>query len=98
MYLQVKSSFGNNPDAIFTATTKFASIADNYSVALIFCFFDTGKGDLWDYLWFIPAPDFIKMANKLQKGEMLGFVAGRQKKGTNKWDQYLIDKKNWLMR
>ena len=93
MYLQVKSRFGDNPDAIFTATTKSASIADNYSVALIFCFFDTGEGDLWDYLWFIPAPDFIKMANKLQKGEMLGFVAGRQKKETNKWDQYLIDKR-----
>ncbi len=86
MYLQVKSRFGDNPDAIFTATTKTTSIADNYSVALIFAFFDTSEGDLWDYLWFIPAPDFIKMANNLKKGEMLGFVAGRQKKETNKWD------------
>lgn len=93
MYLQVKSRFGDNPDAIFTATTKTASIGDNYSVALIFCFFDTGEGDLWDYLWFVPAPDFIKMANKLNKGKILGFVAGRKKKETNKWDQYLIDKR-----
>lgn len=94
MYLQVKSRFGNNPDAIFTATTKTASIGDNYSVALIFCFFDTSEGDLWDYLWFVPAPDFIKMANKLDKGKILGFVAGRKKKETNKWDQYLIDKRD----
>lgn len=93
MYLQIKSRFGNNPDAIFTATTKTSSIGDNYSVALIFCFFDTSEGDLWDYLWFVPAPDFIKMANKLDNGKMLGFVAGRKKKETNKWDQYLIDKR-----
>ena len=93
MYLQIKSRFGDNPDAIFTATTKTASIGDNYSVALIFCFFDTSEGDLWDYLWFVPAPDFIKMANKLENGKMLGFVAGRKKKETNKWDQYLIDKR-----
>lgn len=93
MYLQIKSRFGDNPDAIFTATTKTSSIGDNYSVALIFCFFDTSEGDLWDYLWFVPAPDFIKMANKLDNGKMLGFVAGRKKKETNKWDQYLIDKR-----
>lgn len=93
MYLQIKSRFGDNPDAIFTATTKTSSIGDNYSVALIFCFFDTSEGDLWDYLWFVPAPDFIKMANNLNSGKMLGFVAGRKKKETNKWDQYLIDKR-----
>lgn len=93
IYLQIKSRFGDNPDEIFTATTKSASIEDNYSVALIFCFFDTSDGDLWDYLWFVPAPDFIRRANKLSKGEILGFVAGRKKKETNKWDQYLIDKR-----
>ena len=93
MYLQIKSRYGDNPDAIFTATTKTSSIGDNYSVALIFCFFDTSEGDLWDYLWFVPAPDFIRMANKLDNGKMLGFVAGRKKKETNKWDQYLIDKR-----
>jgi len=93
MYLQVKSRFGENLNAIFTATTKTASIADNYSVALIFCFFDTSDGDIWDYLWFVPAPDFVKKANKLNRGEILGFVAGRKKKETNKWDQFLIDKR-----
>jgi len=93
MYLQIKSRFGDNPDAIFTTTTKTISIADNYSTALIFCFFDTSDGDLWDYLWFVPAPDFIKMANKLDGGKILGFVAGRKKKETNKWDQYLMDKR-----
>ncbi len=63
-------------------------------MAFIFCFFDTEEGDIWDYLWFVPAPDFIKLANKLNSGKSLGFVAGRKKKESNKWDDYLIDKKS----
>jgi hypothetical protein len=94
MYIQIKSRFGDNPDSIFTATTKTASVVDNYSMAVVFCFFDTEAGNLWDYVWFIPAPDFIRHANKLQKGKMLGFVAGRKKKESNKWDEYLIDKRD----
>ncbi len=94
MYIQIKSRFGDNPDDIFTATTKAATIADNYSMSIVFCFFNTEEGDLWDYLWFVPAPDFVKMANKLDSGRLLGFVAGRKKKESNKRDQYLIDKRD----
>jgi len=94
MYIQIKSRFGDNPDSIFTATTKASGVVDNYSMATIFCFFDTEEGDLWDYLWFVPAPDFIKKANPLMSGKMFGFVAGRQRKESNKWDNYLIDKRD----
>ena len=52
------------------------------------------KGDIWEYLWFVPAPDFLKMANKLDGGKSLGFVAGRKRKDSNKWDSYLIDKRD----
>ena len=92
MYIQIKSRFGNNPDEIFSANIK--SIADNFSMAAIFCYFDTDEGDLWDYLWFVPAPNFVKMANKLNGGKMLGFVAGRKRNEANKWDNYLIDKRD----
>ncbi len=94
MYIQIKSRFGDNPDEIFTATTKAGSVSDNYSMAIVFCFFDTEEGDLWDYLWFVPTPDLIKLANKLDGGRLLGFVAGRKKKESNKWDNYLIDKRD----
>jgi len=93
MYIQIKSRFGDNPDEIFTATAKAASVVDHYSMAMVFCYFDTEEGDIWNYLWFVSGPDFVKMANKLQSGKMLGFVAGRKKKESNKWDQYLIDKR-----
>lgn len=94
MYIQIKSRFGDDPGEIFTATTKTSSIADNYSVAVIFCYFDTNKGDLHDDLWFVPAPDLLKRANQLNKGRMLGFVAGRKRKESNKWDGYIIDKRD----
>lgn len=81
MYIQIKSRFGDNPSSIFTATTKASSIVDNYSMAVIFCYFDLEEGDLWDYLWFVPAPDFIRSANKLKGGIFYGFVAGRKKEG-----------------
>jgi hypothetical protein len=92
VYIQIKSRFSNNPDEIFTATAKAASIKDSYSMAVVFCHFDTEEGDIWDYLWFVPAPDFIKLSNKLDGGASLGFVAGRQKKESNKWDEFLIEK------
>jgi hypothetical protein len=94
MYVQIKSRFGENPNKIFTATTKSSSIVDHYSMALVFCYFDTEKGDVWDYLWFVAGPDFVKKANKLKSGKMLGFVAGRKRRESNKWDQHLIDKRD----
>lgn len=93
VYIQIKSRFGDNPNLIFTATSRASTVIDRFSMALVFCFFDTTKGDVWDYVWFIPAPDFIKKANKLSSS-LLGFVAGRKKKESNKWDDYLIDKRN----
>ena len=93
MYVQVKSRFGDDSGEIFTATVKTHNVIDNFSMALIFCFFDTERGDLWDYVWFVPAPEFLKKANRLSEGKLLGFVAGRKKKESNKWDEYLIDKR-----
>lgn len=63
-------------------------------MAIIFCFFDTEEGDLWDYLWFVPAPDFIDKAGRLKNDIYYWFVAGRKKNETNKWDDYLIDKRD----
>lgn len=93
MYVQVKSRFGDDSGEVFTATVKTHNVFDTFQMALVFCFFNTETGDLWDYVWFVPAPDFLKKANRLQDGKLLGFVAGRKKKEENKWDEYLIDKR-----
>lgn len=94
MYVQIKSRYGSDPNEVFTATVKASNMIEHYSVGVIFCYFDTEQGDLWDYLWFIPAPAFTKSAHKLDNGRAFGFVAGRQKKQTNKWDDHLIDKRD----
>ena len=93
VYVQIKSRFGNGDTGIYTATVKEKTLIDNYSMAMVFCYFDSEKGDIGQHLWFVPAPDFIKRANKLKDGS-LGFVAGFKKKESNKWDDYLIDKRD----
>ena len=93
MYIQVKSRFGTGEPKTYVATAKEKTLLDNYSMAMVFCYFDSEEGDIWKYLWFVPAPAFIKNANKL-KGGKFGFVAGSQKKESNKWDDYLIDKRD----
>ena len=91
IYIQVKSRFGDGDPGTYTATVKEKTLIDNYSMTIVFCYFDSEKGDIGQHLWFVPAPDFIKIANKLKDGRF-GFVAGFKKKESNKWDDYLIDK------
>lgn len=93
VYIQIKSNFSDDFSRPFVATVKQRSAVDSYSMAFVFCLFDTAKGDIHDYVWFVPAPDFIKMAHK-DKNDLLGFVSGKQKKGSNKWDAFMIDKRD----
>ena len=62
-------------------------------MAMVFCYFDNEEGDIWKYVWFVPAPAFIKNASKLKDGRF-SFGSGLQKKKSNKWDDYLIDKRD----
>ena len=93
MYIQIKSRFGSGEPKIYTATAKEKTLIDNYSMAMVFCYFDSEKGDIGQHLWFVPAPTFIKNANQL-KGERFSFVAGYKKNESNKWDDFLIDKRD----
>ena len=95
IFIQVKSRFGDNPrKGVFVSTVKASSVHKN-NFAIIFCFFDTMKGDIWDYLWLVPGSEFIKNARSLNKNERLLFVSGTDpKKISNKWIKYLIDKRD----
>ena len=97
IYIQVKSNFSDDFSKPFVATVKERSAIDNYSMTFVFCLFDTAKGDVHDYIWFVPAPDFIRMAHK-DKNALLGFVSGKQKKDSNKWDVFMIDKRDLASR
>jgi len=93
VYIQIKSNFSDDFSRPFVATVKQRSAVDNYSMAFVFCLFNIAKGDVHDYVWFVPAPDFIRMAHK-DKNDLLGFVSGKQKKDSNKWDAFMIDKRD----
>lgn len=91
IYIQVKSNFSGHSKRPFVATVKSDSVVDSYAMAFVFCLFDTAKGDVHDYVWFVPAPDFVKMATK-DKNDLLEFVSGKQKRASNKWDDFMIKK------
>jgi len=93
MFLQVKSRYTDDPHTSFVAHVKQGSVFDHYSMGIIFCLFDTTEGDLCDYLWFVPAPEFIQKAKLYKNKGLLRFVAGTGKKDTNKWDMFLIEKR-----
>ena len=97
IYIQIKSNFSDDFSKPFVATVKVRSAVDNYSMAFVFCLFNTAKGDVHDYVWFVPAPDFMRMAHK-DKNDLLGFVSGKQKKDSNKWDAFMIDKRDLASR
>lgn len=96
MYIQVKSRFGDSIEEPFVVRVKEKALTENYSMAIVFCFFDTEEGDVWDYVWFVPAPDFMKKSRAVQyqDGRAYSFVAGKKHRESNKWDQYLIDKRD----
>jgi len=93
IYIQVKSNFSDDFSRPFCATVKKRSAIDAYSMSFVFCLFDTSKGDIYDYVWFVPSPDFVRMANK-DKNDLLCFVSGKQRRGSNKWDAFMIDKRD----
>lgn len=92
MYIQVKGRFSGKS---CIADVKETTVINNNSMAIVFCYFDTEKGDL-DSVWFVPAPNFLKEANKL-KGGKLRFNAGRKPgKKSNKWNKYYLKERHQL--
>jgi hypothetical protein len=96
IFVQVKSRFSHNPEkGVYVSTAKTSTVKNIRSMMMIFCFFDITKGDIWDYLWLIPASKFIKKASRLEGGIRLGFVSGtRRGRKSNKWNKYLIDRRD----
>ncbi len=96
-HLQVKTRFGTVANTSLTTYVKQKNVKNNKAMGLVFAFFDTEDGDIWNFLWFVPAREFIKLAlvSKNKKhGPIYRFVAGRSRRKSNKWDGFLIDKRD----
>lgn len=91
-FIQVKSVW--NSSGVVVATVKKHSIYNRKNLGIVFCVFDTEEGEMGDFLWFMPATDFTKKAPELKKYGEYAFTAGRQQRETNKWNDYLIDKRD----
>lgn len=94
-FLQVKSRYGTSRNTSMIAQVKKSNVRANKSMGLVFCFFDVDEGDIWRYLWFVPASNFVRIAQTSRNkklGDIYRFVAGKSKKLTNKWDKFLIEK------
>jgi len=93
--IQVKSVW--RKDGPVVASVKEDKITSQRDIYVVFCLFDIDKGDLWEYVWLVPAHEFIKITeehSQKRKDGLLIFVAGKKKRSTNTWDKYLIDRKN----
>lgn len=96
-HLQVKTRFGTVANTSLIAHVKQKNVKSDKAMGLVFAFFDTEDGDIWDFLWFVPAKDFVKNApisHNKKLGRIYRFVAGKSRKASNKWDKYLIDKRD----
>jgi len=93
--IQVKSVW--RKDGPIVASVKEERLTSQKDIYVVFCLFDIDKGDLWEYVWLVPANEFIKITRKKsqsRKDGLLIFVAGKSKRATNTWDKYLIDRRD----
>ena len=98
-YIQIKSRFKLSTKHGFTQTPAKDTIIDNYSMSLIFVYFDLHEGDIGEYVWFIPAPDFIKNAPVIPGNPSKGrkaryrFSASTRTPTDGKWGEYAVNKR-----
>lgn len=94
-FLQVKSNFREKITGPFTAYVPKKSLKNCEDMWIVFCIFDISMWDIWEYLRFIPATEFIKKASTihLKSWDAYLFVAWRTRNPNNMRDQYLIDKR-----
>lgn len=92
-FIQVKSVWRSS--GVVVATVRKDSIQRSKDMGVVFCVFDTEEGEMSNYLWFIPARDFLKNRPGFNKKyRRYIFVAGKGQKETNRWNRFLIDKRD----
>lgn len=91
-FVQIKSVW--TAGGVVSVVVKRRSVEGKKNLGIVFCTFNTEEGEMNDFLWFVPVKDFIKKANYLKGYDEYAFTAGREQRETNKWNDYLIDKRD----
>ena len=92
-YIQVKSSYGYK-DRGFVSTVREKQIINKERMILVFVYFDLSEGDLFDQVFCIPAPDFLRLtANEDKKPGERVFTVGLRNPDKSKYAEFMIEKR-----
>lgn len=92
-YIQVKTSYGYKERG-FVSTVKEKNISDKSRMLLVFAYFDLSEGDLFDQLFCIPAPEFLRLTeNENKKTQDRVFTVGLNSPDKSKYAEYMIEKR-----
>lgn len=92
-YIQVKSSYGYK-DRGFVSTVREKQIINKERMILVFVYFDLSDGDLFDQVFCIPAPDFLRLtANEDKRPGERVFTVGLRNPDKSKYAEFMIEKR-----
>jgi Holliday junction resolvase-like predicted endonuclease len=92
-YIQVKSSYGYK-DRGFVSSVREKQVVNKERMILVFVYFDLSGGDLFDQIFCIPAPDFLRLtANEDKKPGERVFTVGLRNPDKSKYAEFMIEKR-----
>ena len=92
-YVQVKSSYGYK-DRGFVSSVREKQIINKERMIMVFVYFDLSQGDLFDQVFCIPAPDFLRLtANENKKQGERVFTVGLRNPDRSKYAEFMIEKR-----
>lgn len=99
-YIQIKSTFGylgrNDPGKTrgFVSTVREKAIVDDPNFLLVFVYFDLSDGDIYDHVFCIPAPDFLRLTqNEKNNTGVRVFTVGLSHPDRSKFAEFYIEKR-----
>lgn len=93
VYIQVKSTFGYKNRG-FVSSVKEKTVVNKERMLLVFVYFDLSEGDLFDQVFCVPAPDFLRLThNENKKPGHRVFTVGLNNPDKSKYAEFMIEKR-----
>ncbi len=92
-YIQVKTTYGYKERG-FVSSVKEKNMLNKSRMLMVFAYFDLSEGDLFDQVFCIPAPDFLKLTeneNKTTTDRV--FTVGLNNPDKSKYAKFMIEKR-----
>ncbi len=92
VYIQVKSTFGHRQRG-FVSSVKESSIWKDENMLFVFVYFDLTEGDIYENLFCIPAPAFLKLTKHSGSNKRRTFSVGLRHPERSKYAEFMIEKR-----